>query len=57
MTPVIEIIPEIFYLVHGKLFDKPVYIIVNHWPSRNNGAKASSHKRMQAAKLVNDNSK
>lgn len=41
-------------LVHGKLFGKPVYIIVNHWPSRNNGAKTSSYKRVQAAKLVNE---
>ena len=41
-------------LVHGKLFGKPVYIIVNHWPSRNKGAQASSYKREQAAKLVNE---
>jgi predicted extracellular nuclease len=41
-------------LVHGKLFGKPVYVIVNHWPSRNKGANASSYKRVQAAKLVNE---
>ncbi len=41
-------------LVHGKLFGKPVYIIVNHWPSRNNGANSSDYKRVQAAKLVID---
>lgn len=41
-------------LVHGNLFGKPVYIIVNHWPSRNNGVRSSSYKRVQAAKLVND---
>ena len=41
-------------LVHGKLFGKPVYVLLNHWPSRNNGAKSSSYKRVQAAKLVNE---
>lgn len=41
-------------LVHGKLFGKPVYVLVNHWPSRNNGAKLSSYKRVQAAKQVNE---
>jgi len=41
-------------LVHGKLFGKPVYVIVNHWPSRNNGAKKSDYKRVQAARQVNE---
>lgn len=41
-------------LVHGKLFGKPVYVLVNHWPSRNNGTNYSSYKRVQAAKQVNE---
>ena len=39
-------------LVSGNLFGDPVHIIVNHWPSRNNGAKVSNDKRIKAANLV-----
>ncbi len=39
-------------LVSGDLFGEPVNIIVNHWPSRNNGAKISNAKRIKAAYLV-----
>lgn len=39
-------------LVSGKLFKEPIYIIVNHWPSRNGGTKFSENKRIKAAKLV-----
>lgn len=41
-------------LISGKLFKEPVYIIVNHWPSRNGGAKASENKRVKAANLVHE---
>ena len=36
-------------LVHGILDDDPVYILVNHWPSRRGGQKRSNAKRMKAA--------
>jgi len=41
-------------LISGKLFNKQVYIIINHWPSRNNGIKTSDDKRIKAAKLVRE---
>ncbi len=39
-------------LISGKLFGEPIHIIVNHWPSRNNGTKNSNDKRIKAAELV-----
>jgi len=39
-------------LVSGKLFNEQVYIIVNHWPSRNGGVKGSENKRVKASNLV-----
>ena len=39
-------------LISGKLFDKRVYIIVNHWPSRNSGKRFSETKRIKAAQLI-----
>ena len=39
-------------LVTGKLFHKQVYIIVNHWPSRNGGTSSTNYKRVQAAQLI-----
>jgi len=41
-------------LVSGTLFNEQVYIIVNHWPSRNGGVKASEKKRIKAANLVQE---
>jgi predicted extracellular nuclease len=41
-------------LISGNLFKEQVYVIINHWPSRNSGTKASDYKRVQAAKLVRD---
>jgi endonuclease/exonuclease/phosphatase family metal-dependent hydrolase len=41
-------------LISGKLFGDPVHIIVNHWPSRNNGTKYSNDKRIKAAELVQE---
>lgn len=41
-------------LISGNLFNEQVYVIINHWPSRNSGTKASDYKRVQAAKLVQD---
>jgi len=38
--------------VKGFLDDEPVYIIVNHWPSRRGGQKRSSAKREKAAYVV-----
>ncbi|WP_028377358.1 endonuclease [Leeuwenhoekiella sp. MAR_2009_132] len=40
---------DILY-VHGKLKDVPVYILVNHWPSRREGLEESNPKRILAAK-------
>lgn len=40
-------------LVHGKLQQNPIYIIVNHWSSRREGEKETEHKRIAAAKVVN----
>ncbi len=39
-------------LISGILFDEQVYIIINHWPSRNNGVAYSENKRVKAAQLV-----
>jgi hypothetical protein len=39
-------------LISGKLDGVPVYIIVNHWPSRNKGVKFSESKRFSAARLI-----
>ncbi len=39
-------------LISGKLFDEEVFVIVNHWPSRNKGKNFSDGKRIKAAKLV-----
>ena len=41
-------------LISGKLFNEQIYIIINHWPSRNNGIKTSDDKRIKAAKLVGE---
>lgn len=41
-------------LISGKLFDEEVYIIINHWPSRNKGISYSNSKRVTAAKLVRE---
>jgi len=41
-------------LISGKLFNEPVFIIINHWPSRNGGVKSSDKKRIKAAKLVQE---
>lgn len=39
-------------LVSGFLNNELVHIIVNHWPSRREGAKETEHKRIKAAQLV-----
>jgi len=41
-------------LISGKLFSEEIYVIINHWPSRNSGKKASEAKRIKAAKLVRE---
>lgn len=41
-------------LISGKLFDEEVFIIINHWPSRNKGINYSNSKRVTAAKLVRE---
>ncbi len=40
--------------VSGKLMDKYVHFLVNHWPSRREGQKESNPKRMIAAKKTAD---
>jgi endonuclease/exonuclease/phosphatase family metal-dependent hydrolase len=39
-------------LVEGDLFGKPIYIMVNHWPSRSGGKQRSESKRISAAKVT-----
>lgn len=39
-------------LVKGNLFNELIYVIINHWPSRNKGINYSDRKRVKAAKLV-----
>ncbi len=39
-------------LISGKLFREKVYVIVNHWPSRNKGVGFSENKRIKAAGLI-----
>ncbi len=39
-------------LVSGKLHSEMIHCIVNHWPSRREGEKESSHKRLKAAQKV-----
>lgn len=39
-------------LVQGDLLGNPIYIIVNHWPSRSGGKQRSQSKRMSAAKVT-----
>lgn len=39
-------------LVNGNLKGQPIYVFVNHWPSRRGGAAASNPKRAAAAKVV-----
>ncbi|UOB15927.1 endonuclease [Abyssalbus ytuae] len=38
--------------VTGVLNNEPVHILVNHWPSRRDGAELTSYKRIEAAKTV-----
>lgn len=38
-------------LVSGLFHGEPMHILVNHWPSRRGGERASMHKRNAAAKL------
>lgn len=40
--------------VSGVVDNEKMHIIVMHWPSRRNGVDSTSHKRIQAAKQVND---
>lgn len=39
-------------LVEGRIGEETLYILVNHWPSRRDGAKESEYKRIRAAELV-----
>lgn len=39
-------------LVTGKLKGTLVHILVNHWPSRRDGAESTAHKRIAAANLA-----
>jgi len=41
-------------LVRGKLNNEHIHIIINHWPSRRDGASKTSYKRIKAAKLVSE---
>lgn len=39
-------------LINGKLFQKKISILLNHWPSRTEGTKKTNHKRLEAANMV-----
>lgn len=39
-------------LIKGKLFDKPLAVILNHWPSRTDGTKKTNAKRLRAAQIT-----
>ncbi len=39
-------------VVHGILRGEPLYVLVNHWPSRSGGIRRSQGHRMQAAERV-----
>ncbi len=41
-------------VVKGKLNDELVHVLVNHWPSRRDGDEETKHKRIKAAKLVQE---
>jgi hypothetical protein len=41
-------------LVKGFFVDEPIYIIVNHWPSRREGPEASEYKRLIASEKVSE---
>jgi predicted extracellular nuclease len=42
---------DILY-VHGKLHREEIHVFVNHWPSRREGAKETSYKRIKAAETI-----
>lgn len=39
-------------LIQGDLLGQPIYILVNHWPSRSGGKQRSESKRLGAAKVT-----
>ena len=39
-------------LVEGKIGEETLYVFVNHWPSRRDGAPESEYKRVRAAELA-----
>ncbi len=39
-------------LVEGDLMGNPIYILVNHWPSRSGGKQRSEGRRLNAAKVT-----
>lgn len=39
-------------LVEGDLLGEPIYVMVNHWPSRSGGKQRSETKRLSAAKVT-----
>ncbi|MDG1064537.1 MAG: endonuclease/exonuclease/phosphatase family protein [Flavobacteriaceae bacterium] len=39
-------------LVYGLLSGEPIYILVNHWPSRSGGQEASEYRRQKAADVT-----
>jgi predicted extracellular nuclease len=41
-------------LVCGNCFGSRVYVIINHWPSRNDGKNSTEEKRIKAAKAVHE---
>ena len=41
-------------LVEGKINKEPLYVLVNHWPSRRGGAEKSEPRRVAAARKANE---
>ena len=44
---------DILY-IEGKLFEKKIHLILNHWPSRKDGTGKTNHTRLLASNLVLD---
>lgn len=49
--PEIEGTRDILHIT-GLLFEEPVHLILNHWPSRSDGTNSTNHKRLSASKEV-----
>ncbi|MDA0701100.1 MAG: endonuclease/exonuclease/phosphatase family protein [Bacteroidetes bacterium] len=51
-TPARRIFTRDQLLVYGLLENEPIYVLVNHWPSRSSGEESSAYRRHAAAKVT-----